>query len=225
MPKFTKKPVEVEARQFDGTQGSAKAVCAWMAAYGCEALRAFCGHDEPYQVYISTLEGRMTASAGDWIIRGVKGEFYPCKPDIFAETYEPAALSHAAGQDGEQCRAASGELEELRAWKAEHQAFLVRLSVALVVDGGCKQDQIEACVDELIAERDNLRALSRGVPEGMVLVPRSSAEMAAVVCDEWGELFVGTPGFDKYERFNYGPAVEMLRDELRAIAAQRKEGE
>lgn len=67
---------------------------------------------------------------------------------------------------GEQCRAASEELEELRAWKAEHQAFLVRLSVALVVDGGCKQDQIEACVDELIAERDSLRALSRGVPEG-----------------------------------------------------------
>ena len=39
-------------------------------------------------LYIPTLEGRMEASAGDWIIRGVKGEFYPCKPDIFAETYE-----------------------------------------------------------------------------------------------------------------------------------------
>ena len=38
---------------------------------------------------IPTLEGSMTARAGDWIIRGVKGEVYPCKPDIFAETYEP----------------------------------------------------------------------------------------------------------------------------------------
>jgi len=40
---------------------------------------------------IRTLEGTMTASWGDWIIRGVKGEFYPCKPDILAETYEDAA--------------------------------------------------------------------------------------------------------------------------------------
>ena len=40
---------------------------------------------------IETLEGTMTASLGDWIIRGVKGEYYPCKPDIFEATYEPAA--------------------------------------------------------------------------------------------------------------------------------------
>ena len=40
--------------------------------------------------YIETLEGRMEVSLGDWIITGVKGERYPCKPDIFAATYEPA---------------------------------------------------------------------------------------------------------------------------------------
>jgi hypothetical protein len=39
---------------------------------------------------IGTLEGEMHASVGDWIIKGVKGELYPCKPDIFAATYEPA---------------------------------------------------------------------------------------------------------------------------------------
>ncbi len=39
---------------------------------------------------IETLEGKMTVSVGDWIIKGVKGEFYPCKPDIFAASYEPA---------------------------------------------------------------------------------------------------------------------------------------
>jgi len=39
--------------------------------------------------FIDTLEGRMRADLGDWIIRGVKGELYPCKPDIFALTYEP----------------------------------------------------------------------------------------------------------------------------------------
>jgi hypothetical protein len=42
-------------------------------------------------IYIPTLEGVVVASPGDWIIRGVKGEFYPCKPDIFEATYEPEA--------------------------------------------------------------------------------------------------------------------------------------
>jgi hypothetical protein len=41
------------------------------------------------QVTIDTAEGRMTASPGDWIIKGVQGEFYPCKPAIFKATYEP----------------------------------------------------------------------------------------------------------------------------------------
>ncbi len=41
-------------------------------------------------ITINTLEGKMTASEGDWIIKGVNGEFYPCKPDIFEKTYEKA---------------------------------------------------------------------------------------------------------------------------------------
>lgn len=41
-------------------------------------------------VYINTLEGKMYAATGDYIIKGVNGEFYPCKPDIFEKTYEPA---------------------------------------------------------------------------------------------------------------------------------------
>ena len=45
-----------------------------------------------HELHIPTLEGAMTASPGDWIIRGVQGEFYPCKPDIFAETYEPVEV-------------------------------------------------------------------------------------------------------------------------------------
>lgn len=44
---------------------------------------------------IKTLEGEMTASVGDWIIKGIKGEFYPCKPDIFEATYEPATPAKA----------------------------------------------------------------------------------------------------------------------------------
>ncbi len=63
-----------------------------------EALRAWCADLSPpfpggvvsCVLLIETLEGEMTANVGDWIIRGVKGEFYPCKPDIFAATYEAA---------------------------------------------------------------------------------------------------------------------------------------
>jgi hypothetical protein len=49
------------------------------------------GEDRDYAIwYIKTLEGIMLATPGDWIIQGVEGELYPCKPDIFAATYEPA---------------------------------------------------------------------------------------------------------------------------------------
>jgi hypothetical protein len=85
MPRFRKKPVVIEAFQlpqrgdFDVT-----AFHEWADANGCTDWAS--GRDET--LVISTLEGEMTAQPGDWIIRGVKGEFYPCKPDIFAATYE-----------------------------------------------------------------------------------------------------------------------------------------
>lgn len=81
--RFRKKPVVIEAIQWRGEQD-------------CEAVFAFLGYDHPADegdhslIHIETLEGVMEASPGDWIIRGVKGEFYPCKPDIFAATYELA---------------------------------------------------------------------------------------------------------------------------------------
>ena len=49
---------------------------------------------------IKTLEGDLTVSPDDWIIQGVKGEIYPCKPDIFAATYEPAEESAGAANGG-----------------------------------------------------------------------------------------------------------------------------
>lgn len=77
--KFRKKPVVIEAIRFTGRNDS-------------EVL-AFCpGARDPIDtkpsLIIPTLEGEMLVSVGDWIIRGVKGEFYPCKPDIFEATYE-----------------------------------------------------------------------------------------------------------------------------------------
>jgi hypothetical protein len=85
VPKFRKKPVVVEARQF-----------TLHDAEHPESLETWCngrvrGTKLPASeriIQIDTLEGEMEGKIGDWIIRGVKGEFYPCKPDIFAATYE-----------------------------------------------------------------------------------------------------------------------------------------
>lgn len=84
---FRKKPAEIEAMQFDGSIESANHVLAWIGGYGAEALRA--RWTEPKAgIVIKTLEGDMLAAPGDYVIRGVQGEFYPCKPDIFEATYD-----------------------------------------------------------------------------------------------------------------------------------------
>ena len=82
MPKFRKKPVEIEAMQF--TEESKNQVFNWIT---CNRHADFDGEGKPTLI-IGTLEGDHLAKLGDWIIRGVAGEFYPCKPDIFEATYE-----------------------------------------------------------------------------------------------------------------------------------------
>lgn len=84
MPKFRKKPVVIEAVQF--VLGGQHEIEAFMIGHGARDLFGVRGDS----VQIKTLEGVMEASPGDWIIRGVKGEFYPCKPEIFDATYDPA---------------------------------------------------------------------------------------------------------------------------------------
>lgn len=84
MPKYRKKPVVIEAVQWDGNLKTIEPLLA-------KSTVTEIGQDfiEP-DLIIPTLEGEMRANVGDWIILGVKGELYPCKPDIFAQTYEPA---------------------------------------------------------------------------------------------------------------------------------------
>ena len=91
--RYMKKPVVIEAVQWDGTSGGADTVIDWISGNeGC--ARYYCapgectGTEEGHRVAIETLEGTMYADAGDFIIRGVQGEFYPCKPEIFEKTYE-----------------------------------------------------------------------------------------------------------------------------------------
>ena len=98
--KYVKNPVEIEAIQFTGGAGNAGSIINWIltegnfAASWNEAYPAWESEDgtmghaaAPEQIKIGTLEGTMCASVGDWVIKGTKGEFYPCKPDIFEKTY------------------------------------------------------------------------------------------------------------------------------------------
>ena len=81
MAKYRKKPVIIEAHQL--TEYSVMEICRWMKSK-CDWNK----NDESIKLTIPTIEGNMTANIGDYIIKGIKGEFYPCKPDIFQMTYE-----------------------------------------------------------------------------------------------------------------------------------------
>lgn len=85
MAKFRKKPVVIEAVQWAGPTDTNR-VLNWLSLLGVTLNAAWRFHDT--DITIPTLEGDMKAAPGDWIVRGVKGEFYPCKPDIFAATYD-----------------------------------------------------------------------------------------------------------------------------------------
>jgi hypothetical protein len=92
MGKYRKKPVVIEAMQFETNNESddrnMNAVCIW-ANQGRSPDGCYCWHNGT-NIFVWTLEGTMRADVKDWIIRGVKGELYPCKNDVFEATYEPA---------------------------------------------------------------------------------------------------------------------------------------
>ena len=85
MSKYRKLPVEIEAVVYDGSLDSLKEVIDFIG-YIPEVIEG--GETKKKFLKIKTLEGEHIASEGDYIIKGVKGEFYPCKPDIFEMTYE-----------------------------------------------------------------------------------------------------------------------------------------
>ena len=89
--KYRKKPVVIEAMHFDGSEQKARAICDWANGFDLQDepwVDYVSQGDEPYDLLCHTLEGPLSVSKGDWVIRGIKGEFYPCKPDIFILTYD-----------------------------------------------------------------------------------------------------------------------------------------
>lgn len=96
MQKFVKKPVVIEAVEYNGANK--------------EEIEAFVGKkldtvytelNEPLELKIPTLEGDMKASKGDYVIKGIKGEFYPCKPDVFKSTYNVVEDNNGILSEGE----------------------------------------------------------------------------------------------------------------------------
>lgn len=134
---YRKKPVEIEAMQWDGTATEATPIIDWIISGGASAW-----WDEPHGeirhelsdgtvqgcpmspggLFVNTLEGVMRADNGDWIIRGVQGEFYPCKPEIFAATYAPVVQSAPAAASTSTTLSLKVvvDVDELRVWAERH---------------------------------------------------------------------------------------------------------
>jgi len=83
MGSYRKKPVVIEAWQWNGERPS-----GWPPYLAGSSVAEIRDGNKVVELRIATLEGDMIASRGDWIIKGIKGEVYPCKPDIFAATYD-----------------------------------------------------------------------------------------------------------------------------------------
>ena len=96
MAKYVKKPVVIEAVEYNGV--NKKEIEAFI---GKKLDTIYTELKEPLELKIPTLEGDMKASKGDYIIKGIKGEFYPCKPDVFKSTYNVVEDNNGILSEGE----------------------------------------------------------------------------------------------------------------------------
>lgn len=110
MPKFRKKPVVIEAVRYRAGEQPGE--------FAADVIAGNIRYPEDGTMLIKTLEGEMCAQPGDWIIRGVKGELYPCKPDIFAATYEPAEGTSAAEVIGQALGLLASTIKSGEPWSA-----------------------------------------------------------------------------------------------------------
>lgn len=120
MAKYRKKPVVIDAWQWDGSEGMAIQLIQDNTVEG-SVQKVLEGETPTVAFRIFTLEGAMSVSKGDYIIRGVAGEFYPCKPDIFEKTYEPV------GPTAEEIDAALEEHNLHERWIEEEEELSKRM--------------------------------------------------------------------------------------------------
>jgi hypothetical protein len=164
---FRKRPVVVEAMHYAGGgnfHDSGGALPAWLwDAFESETITTSGGLDP---IYINTLEGRMEVGVDDWIIRGVQGELYPCKPDIFAATYEPASEASAGVSPLPEVALVGGAVS------ASDEVIFFGLWQKVpvyhrygVYDSGTRQDDVEATVCGLPTRNEERKAsLATSIP-------------------------------------------------------------
>lgn len=87
--RFRKKPFVIDAMRWDGGVEEATTLIDWIIEFGGTARYHESVNNVPEEIAVDTIDATGVVSVGDWVIRGIKGEFYPCKPDIFETTYEP----------------------------------------------------------------------------------------------------------------------------------------
>lgn len=151
-----KLPVAVEAMLWPGGAEAATPVIDWVLSHDGTTCYDDASSPEGEHLAIRTLEGTMRATPGDWIIRGVKGEFYPCKPDVFAETYEviePPSRFEARARAEAEARfitAAGGKppTEEQRATVTGIRDLVVELATKITLEVPNTRDR-EIALEEL----------------------------------------------------------------------------
>lgn len=211
---FTKKPVTIEAveytRRFNWPEWFRDAVSRNdVIVHG---TGKFARTDEPCYCEIKTLEGTMRAEEGDWIIRGVKGELYPCKPDIFEATYSRAALTTAA---------AVPAYPELPDFDAVEQHIYA----------GCRRfidrdmlEPIHSLIREAVDADRAMRAQAAPVAQGDALPREDFAWMVVKVACETEPADEDDPECIRILRIDLKSAVLAAFLRLDAARTQAKEG-
>ncbi len=153
MAKYRKKPVVIEAFQYDGdlmTVNAGYYVPNWAQKAHKEGTIFFdaLGKKSPCEMFVKTLEGNHHASVGDYIIQGVQGEIYPCKPDIFEKTYVKVNENDNMLVSKEDCLARDNGDNTLTPYEvvcADENVFVIA-PVSLNDDDSCTTDyqQLEA---------------------------------------------------------------------------------
>lgn len=139
MSKFRKKPVVIEAKQWFNHGDH-----SMVEPYDPEKAGAYIKGPGPHG-WVKTLEGGHIVSPGDWIIKGVKGEFYPCKPDIFAATYDAEPVQSSTGLPPHQQRVLD-EKQDLDLRIARLDEFMRRNPTFPTLDAA-ERDRLEIQLD------------------------------------------------------------------------------
>lgn len=141
-------------------------------------------------------------------------DFSPGAVYAWADRIEAALQPSVGGEVVESLRTLAGCAYQLAGYHDAPEIWLDRLSEAAI---GESLPDADTLANELLPYAPDLASPAQA--DGFVLVPVGAAMLAAEVADDWLDLFPKIEGLEKYERYTYGPAVEQLRDEFRALTA------